>query len=83
MGVRLAHGRPVGNGRTGAAAHQCCTALTCGAPAWRETGVDALRCSLHVAAWLPIGHVDGERLETVVARAGAESARCTARAARR
>jgi hypothetical protein len=30
---------------------------------------------LHMAAWLPIGHVDGERLETLVPRAGAESAR--------
>ena len=29
---------------------------------------------LHMAAWLPIGHVDGERLETLVLRAGAESA---------
>jgi hypothetical protein len=29
---------------------------------------------LHMAAWLPIGHVDGERLETLVPRAGAESA---------
>jgi hypothetical protein len=28
---------------------------------------------LHLAAWLPLGHVDGERLETVVPRAGAES----------
>jgi hypothetical protein len=32
---------------------------------------DALR---HRAAWLPIGHVDGARLETLVPRAGAESA---------
>ena len=38
---------------------------------------------LHMAAWLPIGHVDGERLETLVPRAGAESARRAARAARR
>ena len=29
---------------------------------------------LHMAAWLPIGHVDGERLETLVPRAGAASA---------
>jgi hypothetical protein len=28
---------------------------------------------LHMAAWLPVGHVDGERLETLVPRAGVES----------
>jgi hypothetical protein len=34
-------------------------------------GRDALR---HRAAWPPIGHVDGERLEALVPRTGAESA---------
>ena len=34
-------------------------------------GGDAL---LHMAAWLPIGPSDGARLETLVPRAGAESA---------
>ena len=29
---------------------------------------------LHLPTWLPIGHMDGERLETLVPRAGAESA---------
>jgi hypothetical protein len=29
---------------------------------------------LHMAVWLPIGHVNGQRLETLVPCAGAESA---------
>ena len=43
----------------------------------RRPSVEGDRCGhalLHMANWLPIGHMDGECLKTLVLRAGAESA---------
>ena len=73
MGVRLAHGTSCGR-----RPDRSCSATVLHRADLRRPGVEGDWCGravlLHMPACLPIGHVDGERLETVVPRARAESA---------